>query len=210
MPLGTTTFLSATNGSQLGTAALSGCLSRPSSRRRSKEERRTKMPMPDVAASAPQPPRRLARRDSDDSSRCYRTDQRERPQPRNVPSDKGSIDRLRGHSAPLGSPTLIPAPSADSTGRRNASMRRSCDGSSSASWGGSCGAGSDAVAGSAAGGAVGAPPAVLGGDRSRCVERGRGRRGGCVGGGRCPVVSRGWRDAVGQPASAVGTLLVVS
>jgi hypothetical protein len=97
MPFGTTTFLTATKGSQLGTAALSRCLSRPSSRRRSAEDLE---PMPDVATSAAQPPRRPARRDCGDSRRCYRTDQRERSRLGDVPSDKGSIDRLRGHSAP--------------------------------------------------------------------------------------------------------------
>ncbi len=84
-----------------------------------------------------------------------------------------------------------------------------CDGSSSASCGGSCGAASDAVAGSAVGGAAGGAAAVLAGDRGWALERGSSRGGGRVGGGRCPVVPRGWRDAIAQSAADVGSLLVV-
>src|SRR6266536_2281709 len=84
-----------------------------------------------------------------------------------------------------------------------------CDGISSASCGGSCWAASDAVARSAVGGAAGGATAVLAGDRGWALERGGGRSGWRVGGGRRPVVPRGWRDAVGQPASDVGPLLVV-
>src|SRR5262249_5032586 len=76
-------------------------------------------------------------------------------------------------------------------------VEEGCDGSSSASCGGSCGAASDAFAGSAVGGAAGGAAAVLAGDRGWAIERGRGRGGGRFGGGRCPVVPRGWRDAVG-------------
>jgi hypothetical protein len=50
--------------------------------------------------------------------------------------------------------------------------------------------------------------AVLGGDRSGAVERGRGGRGGRVGRGWCPVVSGGWRDAVGLHGPAVGAVPV--
>src|SRR6266508_6957925 len=82
------------------------------------------------------------------------------------------------------------------------SMERSCD-EREESEGGSGGSAGDAVAGASAGGASGASSAVLGGDRSRLVERGRGRRGGGVGGGWCPVVSGGWRDAVTQQGSIV-------
>src|SRR6266508_1367873 len=88
-------------------------------------------------------------------------------------------------------------------------VEEGCDGSSSASWGGSCGAASDAVAGSAVGGAAGGAAAVLASDRSRRLERAGGRGSGRVAGGRRPLVPRGWRDAVGQPAADVGPLLVV-
>jgi len=88
------------------------------------------------------------------------------------------------------------------------SMKRGCDGREETGRGPSWPAG-DAVAGASAGGPVRASPAVLGGDRARAVERGRGARGGRVGRGRCPVVSGGWRDAVCDPASGVGAVLVV-
>ena len=58
--------------------------------------------------------------------------------------------------------------------------------------GGSAG---DAVAGASAGGAAGASAAVLGGDRARGVQRGRGGGGRVSVGGWRPVVSGGWRHA---------------
>jgi putative transposase len=90
------------------------------------------------------------------------------------------------------------------------SIEGSCDGSPQASEVGSGGAAAIAVAGSAASGTSGASCAVLGGDRSRVVECGRGGRGRRVGGRWRPVVSRVWRDAaVCDPFSAVGALSVV-
>jgi putative transposase len=89
------------------------------------------------------------------------------------------------------------------------SIERSCDGRGEKAAVGSGWPAGDAVAGTSAGGAEGAPPAVLGGDRSRPVERGRGGRGGRVGCGWRPLVSGGWRDAVGRPGPAVGALPVV-
>jgi putative transposase len=90
------------------------------------------------------------------------------------------------------------------------SIEGSCGGSPEASEVGSGGAAVVAVAGSAAGRAAGAPGAVLGGDRSRVVECGRGGRGGRVGGGWCPMVSRVWGDAaVCDSFLALGALSVV-
>jgi hypothetical protein len=89
------------------------------------------------------------------------------------------------------------------------SIERSCDGREEKAAVGSGWPAGDAVTGTSAGGAERAPPAVLGGDRSRPVERGRGGRGGRVGCGWRPVVSGGWRDAVGPPGPAVGALPVV-
>ena len=88
-------------------------------------------------------------------------------------------------------------------------VEEGCDGSSSASCGGSCGAASDAVAGSSVGGAAGGAAAVLAGDRGWVLERGGGRGGGSVGGGRHPLVPRRWWDAIDKPAVSVGSLLVV-
>jgi putative transposase len=87
---------------------------------------------------------------------------------------------------------------------------RSCDGHTEEAEIGSGGAAGDAVTGSADGWSAGASRAVLGGDRSRSVERGRGGGGGRVGGRWRPVVSRGWRDAaVCGPGFAVGAVPVV-
>jgi hypothetical protein len=88
------------------------------------------------------------------------------------------------------------------------STKGSCDEREESEVGSGWSAG-DAVAGASAGRASGASPAVLGGDRSRFVERGRGRRGGGVGGAWCPLVSGGWRDAVTQQGSIVGPLPVL-
>ena len=89
------------------------------------------------------------------------------------------------------------------------SIERSCGGHEERAEVGSGWSACDAVAGTSAGGAEGAPPAVLGGDRPRPVQRGRGGGGGLVGGGWCPVVSGGWRDAVCHARGAVGTVPVV-
>ena len=78
-----------------------------------------------------------------------------------------------------------------------------------ASAGDSCDAWAGVVAGPAVGRAARGSAAVLAGDRGRALERRRGWGGGRVGRGGCPVVSRGWRDAISQPASNVGSLLVV-
>jgi transposase, IS30 family len=88
-------------------------------------------------------------------------------------------------------------------------VEEACDGSGAASCGGSGGAASDALAGAAVGGAAGGAAGVLAGDRAWRLERSGARRGGRVGGGGRPVVPRGWRNAVDQPAAAVGPLLVV-
>ena len=85
---------------------------------------------------------------------------------------------------------------------------RSCDGSTASEVRSRRSAG-DVLAGSSVGGASGGAPAVLGGDRSWCVHGGCGGRGGGVGGGWRPVVSRGWRDAHCHPGPAVGALPVV-
>jgi putative transposase len=89
------------------------------------------------------------------------------------------------------------------------SIERSCDGHEEKAAVRSGWPAGDAVTGTSAGGAEGAPSAVLGGDRSRPVKRGRGGRGGRVGCGWRPLVSGGWRDAVGPPGPAVGALPVV-
>jgi hypothetical protein len=88
------------------------------------------------------------------------------------------------------------------------SIERSCDGRE-ATGGGSGWEAGDALAGASAGREVGASSAVLGGDRARAVERGRRGRRGRVAGGRRPVVSRGWRDAVRRAGPGVGAVSVV-
>jgi len=89
------------------------------------------------------------------------------------------------------------------------SIERSCDGRDEKAAVGSGWATGDAVTGTSAGRAAGASPAVLDGDRSRSVQRGRGGRGGRVGRGWRPVVSGGWRDAVGHSRRSVGAVSVV-
>ena len=84
---------------------------------------------------------------------------------------------------------------------------RSCHGSTATEVG-SGRSSSDALAGSSVGGASRGAPAVLGRDRSWCVQPGRGWRGWCVSCGWCPVVSRGWWDAHCHPGPAVGALPV--
>jgi hypothetical protein len=88
------------------------------------------------------------------------------------------------------------------------SVRRGCDGSEGAGVGVGGSAG-DAVAGASAGWSSRASPAVLGRDRWRGLERGGGGRGGCLGAGRCPVVSGGWRDGAAVACRAVGAVPVV-
>jgi len=74
--------------------------------------------------------------------------------------------------------------------------------------GDSCDARPDVVARPAVGCAARGPGAVLGGDRARRVERGRGGRGWRVAAGRDPVVPAGWRDAAGHAGPAVGAVPV--
>ena len=71
------------------------------------------------------------------------------------------------------------------------------------------GSAGDAVAGASAGGASGAPVAVLGRDRSRPADRGGGRRGGGVDAGCVPVVPRGWWDVIDQQGPALGAIPLV-
>ena len=89
------------------------------------------------------------------------------------------------------------------------SIERSCDGQAEAAEVGSGWAAGDAFAGPSAGVAQGASAAVLGSDRPGRGERGGWRGGWCLAGGWCPVVQGGWRDAVGHPGAAVGTVPVV-
>ena len=88
------------------------------------------------------------------------------------------------------------------------SIERSCDGQEEAGFG-SGDQTADAFAGAADGRAQGASRAVLECNRLWRLERGGGGGGRRVGGRWRPVVSGGWRDAVGQPGSVVGALPVV-
>jgi transposase InsO family protein len=88
------------------------------------------------------------------------------------------------------------------------SIERSFDGREKTGCGSGWEAG-DAVAGAAADRSARASSAVLGGDRSRTVERGCCGAGRGIGGGRRPVVSRGWRDAVRHAGPSVGAVPVV-
>src|SRR3954453_9457780 len=74
-------------------------------------------------------------------------------------------------------------------------IERCCDEQTHATVGAGRSAG-DAVTATPACGAQGAPSAVLGSDRARAVQRGRGGRSGRADRGWCPVVPGGWRDAV--------------
>ena len=67
----------------------------------------------------------------------------------------------------------------------------------------------DLVAGSAVDHASRGPCSVLGGDRTRLVERGRGRRGWCGIRGWDEVVPGGWRDAAAHVGPDVGSLSVL-
>jgi transposase InsO family protein len=89
------------------------------------------------------------------------------------------------------------------------SIERGCDGQAEGMGVGVDGAAGDAFAGSSASGSAGASSAVLGGRRARGHERGRSGPGGRVASGWCPVVSRGWRDAISHHGPAVGPLSVV-
>jgi hypothetical protein len=75
--------------------------------------------------------------------------------------------------------------------------------------GDSCDARPDVVAGPSLGGAARGPGAVLAGDRSRRVERGRGSCGRRVAGRRLAMVPSGWRDAADHAGPAVGAIPVV-
>jgi putative transposase len=75
--------------------------------------------------------------------------------------------------------------------------------------GDSCDARADVVAGPAVDRAARGSRAVLGGDRLRRVERGRGGGDGCVAGRWLEVVPAGWRDAAHLAGPAVGAVPVV-
>ena len=75
-----------------------------------------------------------------------------------------------------------------------------------ASAGDSCDAGPDVVAGAALDGTARGSGPVLGGDRWRGVERGRGRCRWGVAGGGVEVVPTGWRDATDLFGSGVGAV----
>jgi len=75
--------------------------------------------------------------------------------------------------------------------------------------GDSCDARPDVVARPAVGCAARGSRAVLGGDRSRRVERGRGGWGWRVAGRRLEMVPAGWRDAADHAVPAVGAIPVV-
>src|SRR5262249_1703946 len=75
--------------------------------------------------------------------------------------------------------------------------------------GDSCDARADVVARQAVDRAARGSRAVLGGDRPRRVERGRGSRDGCVAGRWLEVVPAGWRDAAHLAGPAVGAVPVV-
>ena len=88
------------------------------------------------------------------------------------------------------------------------SIRERCDGQEGSGLG-ACGSAAVAVAGTSAGGPVGASAAVLGGDRSGRLQRGRCGGGGRVGSGWRPVVSGGWRRADRHAGRAVGAVPVI-
>jgi putative transposase len=75
--------------------------------------------------------------------------------------------------------------------------------------GDSCDARTDVVARQAIDRAARGSRAVLGGDRPRRVERGRGSRDECVAGRWLEVVPAGWRDAAHLAGPAVGAVPVV-
>ena len=83
------------------------------------------------------------------------------------------------------------------------------DGCSGASAGGACDARPDVVAWAAVDRATRGPGAVLGGDRTRAVERGCGGRGRRVPGGGIAMVPSGWRDATDLAGSDIGPLPVL-
>ena len=125
------------------------------------------------------------------------------------------LDALRmalGTRAPGADVALVHHSDRGSQGGINRSsqhlIERGCDGQE-AKGGRSSWAAGDVLAWSSAGREVGASAAVLAGDRSRAVERGRRGRGGRVARGRRPLVSRGWRDAVRRAGPGVGAVPVV-
>ena len=73
----------------------------------------------------------------------------------------------------------------------------------------SCRCSRSALGWASACGAAGASGPVLGGDRSRGIEREGCGRGGCVAEHWCPVVPQGWRDAASRSCAGVGALSVV-
>ena len=73
----------------------------------------------------------------------------------------------------------------------------------------SCCCSGNALGWTSACGATGASGPVLGGDRSRCLEREGCGRGGCVAEHWCPVVSQGWRDAASHSRAGVRALSVL-
>jgi putative transposase len=89
------------------------------------------------------------------------------------------------------------------------SIGEGCDGQAEGVGVGSGGSAGDAFAGASAGGAPRASAAVLGGDCSWAEQRGGRDRGGCVAGGRRPVVSGGWWGATCQSGAVVGAVSVV-
>ncbi len=97
----------------------------------------------------------------------------------------------------------------NSSSRRNTSNVEVPNGTTAGMGVGADGQGADALAGSVAGGTTRASPAVLGGDRTGPLERGRRSVGGCVAGSRKPVVPRGWRHATDPSHPTFGTLPVV-
>jgi hypothetical protein len=108
------------------------------------------------------------------------------------------------------SASFITVDKADSTGRRNTHDREVLRyGCREAPAGDSCDAWADVVARQAVDCAARGSRAVLGGDRPRRVERGRGSRDGCVAGRWLEVVPAGWRDAAHLAGPAVGAVPVV-
>ncbi len=92
--------------------------------------------------------------------------------------------------------TVLDEYTVDSSGRRNTSRGRSCDGGKQAPKSGSCTTSADAFTRSSADGAPGAPAAFLGGNRSRIVERGGGNCGRPVSRCRNTLVPRVWWNAI--------------
>ncbi len=92
----------------------------------------------------------------------------------------------------------------NSSGRRNTSTARSCDGAKKTSTSQSGPASTDALTRPTSRLAPGASAAVLGRDRSRAFERGRRHRRRSLTGGRRAVVPSSWRHATISPDPASG------